>query len=203
MRYQHYCAHVRTSSAPVISRPPAWTPQSRTTWCPERPGKPCGLTSETLQTLQCFLQRLSGLPLIFSCNTAIIQLILNSCLPRPFPTCVLLVSQHATLQPQVSLACFGFFKHVPTPGSLHLFFLCLDSLPLTLLLRDRPLYKKYNPNKSPGYDYFLYVTDYNPPLSCLFTCIYYLGPSLQCLLWEDTITHVPLLPHQGTCFPTL
>lgn len=159
--------------------------------------------SETLQTLQCFLQRLSGLPLIFSCNTAIIQLILNSCLPRPFPTCVLFVSQHATLQPQVSLACFGFFKHVPTPGSLHLFFLCLDSLPLTLLLRDRPLYKKYNPNKSPGYDYFLYVTDYNPPLSCLFTCIYYLGPSLQCLLWEDTISHAPLLPHQGTCFPTL
>ena len=98
--------------------------------------------SETLQTLQCFLQKLSGLPLIFSCNTAIIQLILNSCLSSPFPTCVLFVSQYATLQPQVTLACFGFFKHVPTPGSLHLFFLCLDSLPLTPLLRDRPLYKK-------------------------------------------------------------
>ena len=141
MRYQHYCAHVLPRT-PVISRPPTWTPQSRTTWCPECPGKLCGLMSETLQTLQCFLQRLSGLPLIFSCNIAIIQLILNSCLPRPFPTRVLFVSQHATLQPQVTLACFGFFKHVPTPGSLHLFFLCQDSLPLTLLLRDCPLYKK-------------------------------------------------------------
>lgn len=103
----------------------------------------CGVwCQETLQTLQCFLQKLSGLPLIFSCNTAIIQLILNSCLSSPFPTCVLFVSQHATLQPQVTLACFEFFKHVPTPGSLHLFFLCLDSLPLTPLLRNRPLYKK-------------------------------------------------------------
>lgn len=66
----------------------------------------------------------------FHSSSPVILQLYNSCLPRPFPTCVLFASQHATLQPQVTLACFGFFKHVPTPGSLHLFFLCQDSLPL-------------------------------------------------------------------------
>lgn len=172
MRYQHFCAHVRTCSAPVISRPPAWLCRAEPPDAQNAPeaawshaGNPADspvLSPETIWASA-----------IFSCNTAIIQLILNSCLPRPFPTCVLFVSQHATLQPQVSLACFGFSNMFPPLVPCTCSSYALDSS-LTLL-RDRPLYKKYNPNKSPGYDYFLYVTDYNPPLSCLFTCIYYLG----------------------------